>query len=61
MNRIGPIAVVVGLVIAAVSALADPLGVGEGGFGWRQGVGVGVGIVVAIAGIVLSARAARTS
>jgi hypothetical protein len=41
-----------------VSALADPIGVGEGGgFGWKQAVGVVVGaVLVAVGGWLLYAR-----
>lgn len=54
LSVIGPIAVVVGLVIIFLAALADPLGIGNEGpndFGGKQIAGVIVGIVVTIAGV----------
>ena len=57
MNRIGVVIVAIGVIIALVSALADPIGIGnESTFGWKQGAGVVVGIVVASAGVVVSAK-----
>ena len=57
MNRIGVVIVVVGVIIALVSALADPIGIGdEDGFGLKQAAGVIVGIVVAIAGALVGAK-----
>ena len=42
---------VVGVVLAIVSLLADPLGIGgEPRFGWKQWLGLVAGIVVAIVG-----------
>ena len=44
----------VGLVLVALSILADPLGIGnEDGFGSRQIVGVVVGGVALVGGLVL--------
>lgn len=44
-------AVVVGALLVLVSALADPLGIGEGGgFGWKQTVGVVAGSALVVAG-----------
>ena len=58
MNRIGVVIVAVGVVIALVSALADPIGIGaeDSGFGWKQVVGAIVGALVAIAGIAINMR-----
>jgi hypothetical protein len=49
--------VVVGLVAALVAALANPLGIGNSGFGWHQGLLLGVGVVVAVVGAVVALRA----
>jgi hypothetical protein len=56
-RRIAALLVVVGVALAVISALADPLGIGEGGgFGWKQAVGVVVGAVAALAGVVALRR-----
>jgi hypothetical protein len=45
------------VVVLAASALADPLGIGEGsGVGWKQVVGVVVGALVAAWGAVVLRR-----
>jgi hypothetical protein len=42
---------VVGVILALVSLLADPIGLGgEPRFGWKQWLGLVAGIVVAIVG-----------
>jgi hypothetical protein len=42
----------VGVVLALVSLLADPIGLGgEPRFGWKQWLGLVAGIVVAIVGV----------
>ncbi len=44
--------IVVGIVLAVVSAFADPLGVGgEPRFGWKQTLGLVVGVVLALVGV----------
>lgn len=56
-RRIAALAVAAGLVVVALAALADPLGLGEGsGFGWKQAVGIVVGAVIALAGLVALRR-----
>lgn len=47
--------IVVGLVLAVVSAFADQIGLGTPGtvFGWRQLLGTVVGIAILIAGAIL--------
>jgi hypothetical protein len=56
-TRSGWLLVVVGVVVLAVSALADPIGIGEGsGFGWKQAVGMVAGLLVAALGVVVVAR-----
>jgi len=50
--------IVVGLIIAGISLLADTVGVGAqpGIIGWKQLLGAGVGLVMLISGVVLQAR-----
>jgi hypothetical protein len=51
---LGLMLILAGAVGAAVAALADPLGIGEGEvFGWLQITGVIVGAVVALVGLAL--------
>ncbi len=47
--------IVIGVILAAASALADQIGVGAptSSFGWKQLLGLVVGIVLVIAGIIL--------
>jgi hypothetical protein len=60
-RRIGVVLAAVGAIVLAVSALADPLGIGGAdGFGWKQIVGMIVGAGVAILGVALAARARPT-
>jgi hypothetical protein len=49
-RQIGIVIVLVGVVVALIAALADPLGIGDGGFGWKQGVLLAIGILLIIAG-----------
>jgi hypothetical protein len=44
-------AIAVGVVMALVALLADTLGIGEEGFGWRRGVLLAAGIVVVLGGV----------
>jgi hypothetical protein len=46
----GLLLVVLGIVLALVSGLASTLGIGAGGFGWKQIVGVVVGAALALMG-----------
>jgi hypothetical protein len=46
----------VGVVAALIAALADPLGIGDQGWGWKQTVLLVVGIVLVIAGGVMALR-----
>ena len=53
--------VAIGLVFAAISALADQIGIGdEEAFGWQQIGGLVVGLLVAAAGFVV-ARGSKPS
>ena len=55
-------AVAVGILIALISALADPLGLGRHpGFGWMQGLGIIIGALVLAAGLYLRRRVKASS
>ena len=55
-----PALIGVGALVAAVSLLADPLGLTRyPGFGWVQEVGVIIGILAILAGFYLRGRAPR--
>ena len=47
--------IIIGVILAAASALADQIGIGAptSSFGWKQLLGLVVGIVLVIAGIIL--------
>ena len=47
--------IVIGVILAAVSALADSIGVGAptSTFGWKQLLGLVFGIILVVAGIIL--------
>ncbi len=46
LTRLSWVALIVGILVVVLSALADPLGLGQSaGFGWRQALGVIVGAV----------------
>ena len=46
LTRLSWVALIVGILVVLLSALADPLGLGQSpGFGWRQALGVIVGAV----------------
>jgi hypothetical protein len=50
-RQVGYVLLALGAALLVVSALADPIGIGEGGgFGWKQTVGVIAGALVAAAG-----------
>ena len=60
-RSLGSALVAIGAIVAAISALADQIGIGdEQAFGWQQIGGVVIGILIAAAGFVI-ARAATTS
>lgn len=56
-RQAGLLIVVVGIAAALLAALANPLGIGNEGFGWKQVVLLVVGIVVAVIGAVVMLRA----
>jgi hypothetical protein len=49
--------IVLGVAAALLAALANPLGIGNPGFEWKQQLLLGVGIVVALVGVVVMLRA----
>lgn len=52
-RQIGIAALAVGIVVALVSVLADPLGYGVStGFGWKQVVGLIVGLALIVWGAI---------
>ena len=57
----GLLLVVLGIALALVSALANTLDIGKGGFGWKQIVGVVVGVALALMGAGLVLASTRTS
>jgi uncharacterized membrane protein (DUF441 family) len=59
-RQTGIVIIVVGIVAALVGGLANPLGLGEPGFHWKQQLLLGVGIVVAIVGVVIVRRASSS-
>ena len=56
-RQTGWLIVAVGVAAALLGALANPLGIGHSGFGWKQVVLLAVGIVVAVVGAVVALRA----
>jgi hypothetical protein len=50
---IGAMLIAVGFVFLVFSALADVIGIGDGGFGGKQILGVIIGAVVAVVGAAL--------
>ena len=48
---------VVGVAAALLGALANPLGIGNAGFGWKQVVLLVAGIVLAVVGAAVVMRA----
>jgi hypothetical protein len=55
-RQIGIVVVLVGVVAALIAALANPLGIGHTGFGWKQGVLLAVGVLLIIGGGVIALR-----
>ncbi len=46
------VALIVGVLVIVLSALADPLGLGQSpGFGWRQGLGAIAGLLIILLGV----------
>lgn len=63
VNRtlVGLLAAAAGVAVAAISALANQLDIGEEGFGWKQTAGVFLGAALVLAGTVILARRSRRS
>jgi hypothetical protein len=57
----GLVLVVLGIALALVSALANTLDIGMGGFGWKQIVGVVLGAALALFGVGLVLASTRSS
>jgi hypothetical protein len=55
-TQLGIVLAVAGVVAALIAALANPLGIGHAGFGWKQGLLLGVGIVLIVVGIAIARR-----
>ena len=53
-KSVGSAVIAIGIVVLAISALADEIGIGdEEAFGWQQIGGVVVGAIVAVAGFII--------
>jgi hypothetical protein len=50
------VVVLVGVIAALIAVLANPLGIADPGFGWKQGVLLAIGILLIIAGGVMALR-----
>jgi hypothetical protein len=53
-RHVGIVIVLVGIVAALIAALAEPLGIGEEGFGWKQAALLVIGIVLIVGGAVMT-------
>jgi hypothetical protein len=61
-RSLGGVLVALGLILAALSALADQIGIGdEAAFGWQQIGGLVVGLLVAIAGLIITRTTGKPS
>ena len=50
----------IGIVVLAVAALADHIGIGDSDeFGWKQIVGVVVGVAIVVFGIIIATLAEK--
>ena len=56
-RQTGLLIIVVGVAAALLGALANPLGIGHEGFGWKQVVLLVAGIVLAVVGAMVVLRA----
>jgi nitrate reductase gamma subunit len=51
-TRMAWVLVALGAALVALSALADPIGLGDAeGIGWKQSIGMVAGVVVLVAGV----------
>jgi hypothetical protein len=62
-SRYGAILLALGALLLVLSALADPIGIGEGGgIGWKQILGMVVGAAAIVIGaLVMRARRGETT
>jgi hypothetical protein len=44
-------AIAIGVAMVLIALLADTLGIGQSGFGWKRGLFLAVGVVVLLAGV----------
>jgi hypothetical protein len=51
-KAVGTVLLLAGVLLFIISVMADSLGIGVPGFGWKQLVGLVVGVVLAATGIV---------
>jgi hypothetical protein len=51
-KAVGTVLLLLGVLLVIISVLADSIGIGVPGFGWKQFVGLVVGVVLAATGIV---------
>jgi hypothetical protein len=58
-KTLGIIVAILGFALLVISALADVIGIGDGGFGSRQITGVVVGALVSVASGLLVFRESR--
>jgi hypothetical protein len=53
-KRAAGVLIAVGVVLVAISAFAEPLGLGaDDGVGWKQATGIVVGAVLALVGLAM--------
>jgi hypothetical protein len=50
-RTIGGGVIAIGVIMILIALLADALGIGESGFGWKRGVFLAAGVVVALGGL----------
>jgi hypothetical protein len=50
IRQIGMVVLIVGVIVALIAALANPLGISDPGWGWKQTLMFVVGILLVIAG-----------
>jgi hypothetical protein len=53
-KTIGIVLIVLGVILVLISFGADLLGIGSGGFGYKQILGVAIGVIAAAVGIWLA-------
>ena len=60
-KNIGLALIVIGVIVLAVSLLADVIEIGQdpSAIGWRQLLGAAVGLIIAVIGFVLSRRESK--